>query len=53
LADASFRRSRKKKAELIESVNAAWLDLSEELFPELPKPVPTPGGETQALPLGE
>ncbi|HEV3052347.1 MAG TPA: GIY-YIG nuclease family protein [Longimicrobium sp.] len=45
--------SRKKKAELIESVNAAWLDLSEELFPDLPKVVGQGSGATQALPLGE
>lgn len=51
--EKQIKWSRKKKAELIESVNAAWLDLSEELFPELPKPAPTPGGATLAFPLGE
>lgn len=45
--------SRKKKAELVESVNAAWLDLAENLFPELPKCGPKDRGSERALPFGE
>lgn len=45
--------SRKKKAGLIEAANPAWIDLSEELFPGLPKAAPQAGAVTQATSLGE
>jgi putative endonuclease len=52
--EAQLKRwSRKKKVALIESANARWADLAEELFPDLPKPVPQAGAVTRATRSGE
>jgi putative endonuclease len=45
--------SRKKKAALVESANAAWADLAEELFPDLPRPEPKDRDVALAPSLGE
>ena len=45
--------SRKKKAELIETANAGWVDLAEEWFRELPQTEPPDLGVTPATSLGE
>ncbi|HEX2207022.1 MAG TPA: GIY-YIG nuclease family protein [Longimicrobium sp.] len=45
--------SRKRKVELIESLNPGWVDLAEELFPDLPKPEPRDRDATPATKSGE
>ncbi|HEU4883377.1 MAG TPA: GIY-YIG nuclease family protein [Longimicrobium sp.] len=45
--------SRKKKGELIEAGNPGWVDLSEELFPGLPKAPPQAGAVTLATSSSE
>ena len=45
--------SRKKKGELIEAMNPGWRDLSEELFPHLPKPAPQVRTVESVTRLGE
>jgi putative endonuclease len=44
--------SRKKKIELIEAENPGWIDLSEELFPGLPKAAPKASSMTRATSTG-
>ena len=45
--------SRKKKFELIEAGNPGWVDLADELFPDLPKSAPPAGTVIPVTSQGE